>query len=138
MIAAVAKGTHPMSIRLLPFVVLVLWLGAQNSFAQAGDLDVALRADVVAIRADVAQINAKLSTYTKTERSVEAVEGGGATYYFRDKELKKIAARMYGETYNAAVSLYYKHGVLTFAYYRFNHYDMPISLAKPVKIVRIG
>ena len=119
-----------MKIKLLPFLILILWLGTHGSFAQVGNL-------MTSIRADVAQINASLSTYTRKTKTVDglSLEGTEANYYSRDKELKKIAARMYGETYNAAVELYYKGDALIFAYYRFNRYDTQIGLPKPPKVV---
>ena len=108
-----AKGHSAVKSKLLPVVVLILWFGAHGSSAQDGSV-------IIAIRAEVAQINGRLSTCTKTTKSVEGIslEGAEANYYSRGKELKKIAAKMYGETYNAAVELYYKDDMLTFAYYR--------------------
>jgi hypothetical protein len=130
MLAMAAKGHAAMKSKLLPVVVLILWFGAHGSFAQDGSL-------IIAIRAEVAQINGSLSTCTKTTKSVEGIslEGTEANYYSRGKELKKIAAKMYGETYNAAVELYYKDDMLTFAYYRLNRYDKQIGMPKSPKIV---
>jgi hypothetical protein len=130
MLAMAVKGHAAMKSRLLPVVVLFLWFGAHGSSAQDGSL-------IIAIRADVAQINGSLSTCTKTTKSVEGIslEGAEANYYSRGKELKKIAAKMYGETYNAAVELYYKDDMLTFAYHRLNRYDKQIGMPKPPKIV---
>jgi hypothetical protein len=128
MLVAAATG-HTMKIKLLPVVILIACFGPHNSFAQ----------DLVAeIRAEVTRTNESLSTYTKRSKMVDGIslEGTSANYYALGDDLKKIAARMYGETYRASVDLYYKDNVLIFAYYRFNRYDTQIGLPKPPKIVR--
>ena len=129
MLVAAATGHTAMKIKLLAFAILIVCLGPHNSFAQ--DL-------VAAIRADVTRTNERLSTYTKRSKMVDGIslEGTSANHYALGDDLKKIAARMYGETYRASVELYYKDNVLIFAYYRFNRYDTQIGLPKPPKIVR--
>jgi hypothetical protein len=133
MLVAAATGHAAMKIKLLkikllPFVILITCFGPHNSFAQ--DL-------VAAIRAEVTRTNESLSTYTKRTKIVDGIslEGTEANYYALGDDLKKIAARMYGETYKASVELYYKDDVLIFAYFRFNRYDTQIGLPKPPKIV---
>ena len=76
--------------------------------------------DIKAIRAEVATINKSAAKYTKKTRNVDGIslEGTEATYYVSGKGLKKISAKMYGETYNATVEIYYSGEEMIFAFMR--------------------
>ena len=93
---------------------------------------------ITAIRAEVAAINKSAAKYTKTTKDVEGIslEGTEATYYVSGRGLKKVVARMYGESYNAAGEYYYSGEELIFAFVRFNKYDRPIGSGKSPKIVK--
>ena len=94
---------------------------------------------VTDIRARVAEINRSAAKYTKTKKDVTGIstEGAEATLFHHGKELKKVVAKIYGETFNATSEFYFSGGDLIFAYDRINHYDTQIGLKKPVKVVRV-
>jgi len=93
--------------------------------------------EIVKIRAEVAAINKGVSKYTKTTKDVEDVslEGTEATFYHSAKNLKKITAKMYGETYNQTGEFYYQNGELIFAFIKRNQYDTQIGMDAPPKVV---
>lgn len=90
------------------------------------------------IRREVISIEKNAKNYRKMKSSVEGIslEGAEATFYVSGKNLRKIAAKLYGETYNADVSLYYRGEDLIFAYLKQNKYDRSINLETIPKIVQ--
>lgn len=94
---------------------------------------------ITAIRGKVAAINKSAARYTRTKRDVFGIstEGAEATYFQKGKELKKITAKIYGETFNASAELYFENGNPLFYYLKINRYDTQIGLKKPVKVVRV-
>ena len=94
---------------------------------------------VTDIRAKVAEINKGASKLTKTKKTVMGIstEGAEATLFHKGKDLKKIVAKIYGETFNAVTEFYFSGGDLIFAYDKINHYDTQIGLKQPVKVVRV-
>ncbi len=93
--------------------------------------------EIVKIRAEVAAINKGVSKYAKTTKNVEDVslEGTEATYYRSAKILKKMTAKIYGETYNQTGEFYYQNGELIFAFVKRNQYDTQIGLDTSPKVV---
>src|ERR1051326_142624 len=77
---------------------------------------------ITEIRAEVAAINKSAAKYTKTTKDVEGIslEGTEATYYVSGRGLKKVVARIFGESYNAVGEYYYSGEELIFAFVRFN------------------
>jgi len=94
---------------------------------------------VTDIRAKVAEINGSAAKFTKTKKDVFGIstEGAEATLFHSGKELKKIAAKIYGETFNGTSEFYFSGGELIFVYDRINRYDTQIGLKRPVKVVRV-
>jgi hypothetical protein len=94
---------------------------------------------VADIRGKVAEINKGAGKFTKTKKDVTGIstEGAEATLFHKGKELKKVVAKIYGETFNAISEFYFDGGDLIFAYDKINHYDTQIGLEKPVKVVRV-
>ena len=95
--------------------------------------------EILKIRTKVAAINKDASKYTKTTKNVEdiSLEGTEATYYKSAGNLKKITAKMYGETFNATAEFYYADGELIFAYLKQNQYETQIGTGKTPKVVRV-
>jgi len=93
----------------------------------------------VKIRAQVAAINKDAPKYTKTTKDVEdiSLEGTQATYYLTGKDVRKITAKMYGETYKATGEFYYRNGELIFAFLNHSQYDTQIGLGKAPKVIRV-
>lgn len=94
---------------------------------------------IASIRAEVALINKSAAKYQKKTRDVEglSLEGAEATYFTSGKGLKKITAKMYGETYRATAELYYSGEEMIFAYQRLEKYDTQIGANPPPKVVKI-
>lgn len=112
------------------FAVLVFLVNS-NVFAQT-------EKEIAQIRAEVSKINKSPRAYKKETRDVEGIslEGTEATYFVSGKGLKKIAAKMYGETYNASVEIYYSGEEMIFAFMKENRYDTQIGMTPPPKVVR--
>jgi hypothetical protein len=93
---------------------------------------------ITAIRAEVAAINKAAAKYTKKTKNVEEIslEGTEATYFVSGKGLKKVVAKIYGETYNSTGEFYYSGEDLIFAFIKFNKYDTQIGMNPPPKVVR--
>jgi hypothetical protein len=94
---------------------------------------------VAKIRAEVAAINKAAAKYKKTTRDVEGVslEGTQAAYYASGRNLRKITAQIYGETYRATGEFYYQGENLIFAYLKRNLYDTQTGMIPPPKIIRV-
>lgn len=112
------------------FAVLIFLVNS-NVFAQT-------EKDIVRIRAEVTAINKSAKKYKKETRDVEGIslEGTEATYFVSGKGLKKATAKMYGETYNASVEIYYSGEEMIFAFLKENRYDTQIGMTPPPKVVR--
>ena len=118
----------------------VSWLSAFVVMVFASVVSVSGQDDksITEVRGKVAAINKNAARYTRTKRDVFdlSTEGAEATYFRKGKDLKKITAKIYGETFNATVELYFENGGPIFYYLKLRRYDTQIGLAKPVKVVR--
>jgi hypothetical protein len=94
---------------------------------------------IASIRAEVNAINKAAPKYRKETRTVEGIslEGAEATYFTSGRGLKKITAKMYGETFRATAELYYSGEELIFAYQRVERYDTHIAMKPPPKVVKV-
>lgn len=94
---------------------------------------------ITAIRAEVAAINKAAVKYDKKTQLVEGIslEGTEATYFTSGRGLKKITAKLFGETFRATAELYYSGEELIFAYRRMQRYDTHIAMKPPPKVVKI-
>lgn len=106
---------------LLPIVAFFIF--SQIVFAQS------VEKQIKAIRSEVTAINKNAAKYKKTTKDVEGVslEGTEATYLVSGKGLKKIVAKMYGETYRATVELFYQGEDLIFAFKKMERYNTSIG-----------
>lgn len=117
------------------YIVLILAASAilvSPSFAQP-------EKQTAAIRAEVQQINAAAGEYEKKTKNIEDIstEGAEVTYYTSGKELKKVVAKIYGETGNTSSEYFYRGEDLIFAFQRSQHFDKPIDGGRVPKVVRI-
>ncbi len=94
---------------------------------------------VASIPGKVAAINKNVKKYKKVKKDVADIstEGAEATYYHDQADLKKIYARIYGETFNAVTSLYFENDKPLYIEFRNNRYNTQIGLSKPVKVVKV-
>jgi hypothetical protein len=120
-----------MKIKILILTIATLF-GIQTLSAQS------VEKQITAIRAEVTAINKNAKNYKKTTKDVEGVslEGTEATYFVSGKGLRKITAKMYGETYNATLELYYQGEDLIFAYQKLNKYNGTITM-KNLKVIKV-
>jgi hypothetical protein len=95
--------------------------------------------EIISIRNKVTAINNSAKKYTKKTKDVDdiSLEGAEATFFSSRLSLKKVTAKMYGETYNATGEFYFENSKLIFAFIKHNQYDTQIGLEKPVKVVKI-
>lgn len=121
-----------MKTKLL-ILTITTFILSQTIFAQSVEKQVA------AIRAEVTAINKAAKSYKKTTKDVDGVslEGTQATYFSAGKALKKITAKMYGETFQATGEYYFQGDELIFAYEKMSRYDGQIGLSKPVKVAKV-
>jgi len=118
-------------------VLAILLLFALINSAQAQTYQAYVEKRVSQIRAEVNAINKDAAKYKKTTKNVEdiSLEGTDATFFHSAKDLKKITAQMFGETYNATSEFYYENGKLIFAFVKRNQYDTQIGVNPPPKVV---
>lgn len=95
--------------------------------------------DISAIRSQVNLINKNAKSYRKLERTVEGIslEGTRATYFISGSGLKKIVAKIYGETFRATAELFYAGEELIFAFQRLEKYDTHIAADPPPKVAKV-
>lgn len=119
-------------MKKLIWIISIIAIFAGAAFAQ-------VEKQIAGIRAEVAAINKAAKGYKKKTKDVDGVslEGTQATYFTSGKGLKKITAKMYGETYNASAELYYKGEEVIFIYIKMNKYDTQIGMDPPPKVVRV-
>ena len=93
---------------------------------------------IAAISAEDAAINKAGAKYTKKTMNVEGVslEGTEATYYVSGKGLKKVAAKIYGESFQATLELYFQGEELIFAYQKTSRYKESIGSGKTPIVAR--
>lgn len=123
---------------LLNNAICFLLSGIFLTFIAADSAQAQTEKQIVKIRAEVAAINKGAAKYKKTTKDVEdiSLEGTQAIYFRSAGNLRKITAKMYGETYNTTAEFYYTDGELIFAFLRRNQYDTQTGMDTPPKVVR--
>lgn len=113
-------------------LLLLTFILAGSAFAQT-------EKQVAGISAEVAAINKGAAKYKKTKKDVEdiSLEGTEATYYQSGKNLRKITAKMFGETVYADGEFYYRDGRLIFAVLKRTNYSEPLGMSKKRKVMSV-
>lgn len=121
-----------MKLKLL-ILTIAIFIATNAIFAQSVEKDIA------SIRTKVTAINNSAKKFTKKTKDVDGIslEGAQATFFSSRLSLKKVTAKMYGETYNATGEFYFENSKLIFAFIKHNQYDTQIGLDKPVKVVKV-
>ena len=90
------------------------------------------------IRAEVGLINKSADKYRKKTKTLDdiSLEGTEAAYFTSASGLRKITAKIYGETYRATAEFFFSSGELIFAYQKLDRYDTHIAMNPPPKVVR--
>lgn len=121
-----------MKTKLL-ILAIATFITANTIFAQS------VEKEITSIRNKVTAINKAAKGYTKKTKDVDdiSLEGAEATFFSSRLSLKKVTAKMYGETYQATGEFYFENSKLIFAFIKHSQYDTQIGLEKPVKVVKI-
>lgn len=120
-----------MKTKLL-ILTIATFIVAQTISAQS------VEKQITAIRAEVTAINKAVKGYKKTVKDVEGIslEGTEATYFTSGKGLRKITAKMYGETFRATGEYYFQGEDLIFAYEKMSRYNGSIGMEN-LKVVKV-
>lgn len=113
-------------------ITIVMMAASAALFAQTDK-------QIVAIRAEVNLINKNAPKYQKSTKDIDglSLEGTRATYFTSGKGLKKITAKIYGETFRATTELFYSGEEMIFAFQRLERYDTHVAANPPPKVASI-
>jgi hypothetical protein len=116
-----------------PYFLLFLFALTSVTLAQAGD-------PISRIRAEVRRIDGSAHKFRKQTRSVEGIslEGTEATYFTENGRLRKITARIFGESFRATAELYYANEKLIFVFQRVERYNGHFASDPPPKTAGFG
>ncbi|HMR81509.1 MAG TPA: hypothetical protein PKE30_00145 [Niabella sp.] len=79
------------------------------------------------IRENFKRINSITNwTSIDTEELSESTEGGEAKFYYQNRQLEKIVARHYGETFQLLTEYYLLNGQLSFVFEKRHKYNRPL------------
>ena len=121
-------GLHLVRAVLLLFAVAggtaLPALGQQAVTATSGS-----PAAIARIRAEFAAIEREAPTYRQTTHELHgfSLEGGELTGFYRGRELRKLHAHLYGETWQGTEEYYFADGRLIFIHTVQERYEMPFA-----------
>jgi hypothetical protein len=103
--------------------------GVRPCAAQAATATSGSPAAISRIRQRFAAIEREAPTYQRTTHDVFnfSLEGGELTGFFRGNELRKLAARLYGETWRGSEEYYFADGQPVFVYAAYELYHRPFG-----------
>lgn len=86
-------------------------------------------AAIARIRAEYATTEREAPRYRQTEHEVYnfSLEGGELHGFYRGSELRKLSARLYGETWQATEEYYFADGQPIFIHVVFHRYERPFG-----------
>lgn len=86
-------------------------------------------AAIARIRAEFAATEREAPRYRRTEHDLYefSLEGGELHGFYRGRELRKLSARLYGETWQASKEYYFANGGLIFVHVVFYRYEQPFG-----------
>jgi hypothetical protein len=86
-------------------------------------------AAIARILAEFAAIEREAPTYRQTKHDVYnfSLEGGELTGFYRGRELRKLHAHLYGETWQGTEEYYFADGRLIFIHMVQERYEMPFA-----------
>lgn len=114
--------------RLLRLALLAAACAASPALAQVSATS-GSPAAIARIRAEFAAIEREAPSYRRTTHDVWgfSLEGGELQGFYRGSELRKLAARLYGESWRGTREYYFSGGRLVFVYVVTEVYDQPMS-----------
>jgi hypothetical protein len=120
-----------MALALASMVLLLHTIAAPASLAAAKTVD----QQIAVIRKDVAAINKQLPKLRRvTEDTFEySAEGGTVSWYSDNTGLRKIEAKLFGETKRGTYEYFYLRGELIFGFAKIERYET--DLTSPVAAV---
>ena len=115
--------------------IILILLSAAFATAAFGQLT----KQIESIRAEVGQINKNAPKYKKRTGNVEGIslEGTEATFFTSGRGLKKITAKIFGETFRATAELYFSEEEIIFGYRKFERYDTQLGVNPPPKVAKV-
>ena len=115
---------------------MLLACAAVLVFSMAGSAQT--EKQIAAIRSEIRQINKGSAKYAKKTKNLDnlSTEGAEVTYYTSGKGLKKIVAKIYGESGNSVAEYFYVGEDLIFVFEKSNYYDEPLQGSRTPKVAR--
>lgn len=121
--------------RLHPFraVLLLVAIASSTAVPAVGQQAVTATSGspvaIARIRAAFAEIEREAPAYRRTAHELHhfSLEGGELTGFYRGRELRKLHARLFGETWQGTQEYYFADGRLIFIYVVHERYDEPMS-----------
>lgn len=122
-----------MKVKILPILLLISIVPTLAAAQQKSESAIA------AIRAEVGSINLNSKNYARTTKDIEGIslEGATAIYFVADREIKKIRAKIYGETFNSSAEIFYRDRQPIFIFLKINRYETPIGTGGTPKVVAV-
>jgi hypothetical protein len=123
----------PPRLRLVRAVLLLIAIASGSARAATGQQAVTATsgspAVIARIRAEFAAIEREAPTYRQTKHDVHdfSLEGGELTGFYRGRGLRKLHARLFGETWRGTEEYYFAGGRLIFIHVVHERYDEPMS-----------
>jgi len=117
---------------LISFHLIGIDSGSQNSNTEASRLSQipsdSVEIIIKRIRAEFNKINSDTSKMRviKEDVSGQSTEGGTATTFYENNDLRKLRVVFYGETGNSQTEYYFLNGQLFFCFEQNNHYNKPM------------
>lgn len=125
---------HRWNLGLGRFAVLAAFVVSGTLRAEAQ-----IEKQIASIRSEVNLINKNAPKYDKKVKNIDGLstEGSEVTYFISGRGLKKVVAKVYGETFRATTELYYSGEEPIFVFRRIERYDTQIGMTPPPKVIRV-
>ncbi|HST57816.1 MAG TPA: hypothetical protein VLK84_03940 [Longimicrobium sp.] len=118
-----------MRLAWLPLVAAVLTVAPRPAAAQAVTATSGSPAAIARIRAEYAAIQREAPRLRQTRHEFYefSLEGGELVGFYRGRELRKLSAHQFGETWQGTEEYYFSGGRLIFIHTVTERYDEPMS-----------
>ncbi len=119
----------PMRLAWLLLAAAVSIVAPRSAAAQGVTATSGSPAAIARIRAEYAAIQREAPSYRQTRHELYefSLEGGELLGYYRGRELRKLLARQFGETWQGTEEYYFAGGRLIFIHTVTERYDEPMS-----------
>ncbi|HYW11240.1 MAG TPA: hypothetical protein VE871_04765 [Longimicrobium sp.] len=120
---------HPLIRLSACLIAIVCVTGARPAAAQAVAATSGSPAAIARIRAEFAAIEREAPGYRRTQHDLYefSLEGGELYGFYRGRELRKLSARQFGETWQGTEEYYFAGGRLIFVHVVVHRYERPFG-----------